>query len=160
MPDLPSYDALTRENQRLKAELQAEKDLSRPKSVRRGRPKILESDEVFEEILFQRCARVTPSTASRRLDWSSVTLPNSVCSQQLVEYDRIWNSWVHYAIEYPQFGEEHQRFLALLQQGLPLEQTDVPWLAVYFSVLCVRTRTMNLSQVYVVLYSDCTRRRF
>lgn len=111
--------------------------------MQRRRQKKLESYEVCEEILFERIASTVPPTASKRLDWSSIAVPNIICSKQLVDYDRKWNSWAHYALEYPRFDEEHDMFLSSLQQGVPLQHIDTSWLAVYFSVLCVSPRAFH-----------------
>ncbi|RBQ73707.1 hypothetical protein FVER14953_20434 [Fusarium verticillioides] len=46
-----------------------------------------------------------------------------------------WDSWVHYALEYPHFKDECDTFAESLEAGLALDEADVPWLAVYFSVL-------------------------
>lgn len=70
-------------------------------------------------------------------DWGSIMMPSRRCSEQLVEFDRIWNSWVHYALEYPVFENECDEFYAALEKGGALEEYDPAWLAVYFAVLCV-----------------------
>ncbi|EMT68921.1 hypothetical protein FOC4_g10005016 [Fusarium odoratissimum] len=51
------------------------------------------------------------------------------------EFDRTWNSWVHYALEYPQFKDECDHFVSSLEKVLALDKADVSWLALYFSVL-------------------------
>jgi hypothetical protein len=64
--------------------------------------------------------------------------PSRRTSERLVEYDRVWNSWVHFALEYPQFEQECNDCILALEDGVSLESLDAAWMAVYFSVLCVR----------------------
>jgi hypothetical protein len=70
-------------------------------------------------------------------NWADIILPNANISKKLIEFDKTWNSWVHYALEYPQFKDECDSYVGGLEKGLPLDKADVPWLAVYFSVLSV-----------------------
>ncbi len=64
-------------------------------------------------------------------------LPSRRLSDKLIAYDEVWNSWVHYALEYPDFQQQCMQFMNSLEDGVLLETVDPFWLAVYFSVLCV-----------------------
>ncbi|EFX04942.1 c6 zinc finger domain containing protein [Grosmannia clavigera kw1407] len=101
----------------------------------------VERSRALDETLFQSAAPHLPT--SNRIGWDSIILPSTQCSIGLVEYDKIWNSWVHYAIEYPQFEHEHNRFLLALQSGTPLHEYDASWLAIYFSVITAALLTMD-----------------
>jgi hypothetical protein len=83
------------------------------------------------------------TSKSRVSDWADIILPNVECSRKLIEFDITWDSWVHYALEYPQFKDESDRFAGSLEAGLALDEADVSWLAVYFSVLSVSYASIN-----------------
>lgn len=55
----------------------------------------------------------------------------------MVEYDRGWNSWVHYAIVHDQFQIDHDAFWDALDSGASIDGMDPFWLALYFSVTTV-----------------------
>jgi hypothetical protein len=66
-----------------------------------------------------------------------ILLPARSASEQLVAYDRTWHSWVHYATEYPRFQAEHDAFMDTYEEDRSLYSADMPWIAVYLSVICV-----------------------
>lgn len=72
-------------------------------------------------------------------------MPTQRCSEALVAYDKTWNSWVHYAVEYPQFEQECDVFMRDFQRGGLLDSVDPLWLAVYFAILSVRGLTYTTS---------------
>lgn len=74
----------------------------------------------------------------RRVRWADVSLPSQEVSARLVDYDERWNSWMHYAVEYPGFHDEHLQFWTSFEAGVGLEDFDPAWLAVYFSIITVR----------------------
>lgn len=71
-------------------------------------------------------------------NWDDVILPSRALSNHLIAYDRMWNSWVHYAVEYPRFQQQCDDFMDATEGGLPLCDYDPFWKAVYFSLICVR----------------------
>lgn len=77
------------------------------------------------------------TTRHKVTNWSDIILPSRSASNYLVVFDRIWNSWVHYALEYPRFQHECDAFMDAMEGGMSLESYDPSWLAVYFSVVCV-----------------------
>lgn len=95
--------------------------------------------DVYERVLFE-----TDSRHSGKLShaWSEVMLPPRECSRALVQYGAIWTSWVHYALDQSQLEKEHEIFWDSLDSGLLTLQDHKPsWLAIYFSVICVRVYT-------------------
>ncbi|KAH6696781.1 hypothetical protein F5X68DRAFT_226189 [Plectosphaerella plurivora] len=87
-------------------------------------------------------------------DWSDIVLPTSRISDELVAFDEIWNSWVHYALEYPVFRQECQDFARNVQGIGKLEAVDPFWLSVYFSVLCAALLMMDDGQAEELLGSE------
>jgi hypothetical protein len=145
---LPTYEELRHENKRLQEEinsLRAENKLlinSKAASELPGlslrRARGVEYDnEGLEEKLWESLAAASAASRSSVSNWDDIILPNAGCSKQLVAYDKVWNSWVHYALEYPSFEEECTSFTAAMDRGLLLEEADPSWIAVYFSVLAV-----------------------
>jgi hypothetical protein len=86
-------------------------------------------------------ATVTPTVSQ----WADIFLPGRSVSTQLIVYDRTWNSWVHYALEYPRFQHECEDFMDAMESGHHLHQYNPFWLAVYFSTLCVGYSFRSLS---------------
>jgi hypothetical protein len=139
--DMPSYQELLEENQRLRNSLAAanSKALDRPEPSLPMRPKkpqhLLESPDALEQMLLE-----SPPSAYdsyQNLDQAHIIVPSRECSNALVAYDKKWNSWVHYALEYPTFEHEHENFMDSLENGATLSDLDPAWLSVYFSVLSV-----------------------
>ncbi|CAG9953574.1 unnamed protein product [Clonostachys rosea f. rosea IK726] len=137
-PDLLTYDELRAENQRLRDEIELLKrqqvscsPSSRGEKLRRS----LGNDDELEKRLWKLVSASSPASPTAT-DWGSIMMPSRRCSEQLVEFDRIWNSWVHYALEYPTFENECDEFYAEFEKGGALEDYDPAWLAVYFAVLC------------------------
>ncbi|KAI8649210.1 Zn(2)-C6 fungal-type domain-containing protein [Fusarium keratoplasticum] len=149
-PHVLTYEELRRENQRLRREisvLRAERG-ELPQS--NARPVTLESIKEFqysnglEEQLWQSIS-TTPETraSSTILHWNDIILPSPACSDRLIAYDRIWNSWVHYALEYPHFGNECTVFMGSMEENSSLDKADASWMAVYFSVLSTALLMMD-----------------
>lgn len=107
--------------------------------LRQTQKQALAHGDSFEELL-DPCqdenAEVTVS------GWEDIIVPSVECSRRLIAYDRIWNSWVHYAVEYPHFEADHEEFLTKLDGVSSLREIDPVWLAIYFSVLSVCTRRL------------------
>lgn len=99
--------------------------------------KVEHDDEGLEAQLWEILSAKSTRTVSSVLTWDDIVLPSAACSEQLIAYDKSWNSWVHYAVEYPRFQEECNSFSAAMERGVAIEETDPSWTAVYFSVLSV-----------------------
>jgi hypothetical protein len=144
-----TLDELRRQNERLKAELHALQtsrgrpsrgaSSSTPSAVGPPRKRQrLENSDSIEDVLWDSIRSSTTGTvASTVEDWHQIHLPSRSISTHLVSYDKTWNSWVHYALEYPRFQHESDAFMDAMECGAPLDQCDPFWMAVYFSVLCV-----------------------
>lgn len=91
----------------------------------------------LDDGLWESLASESNIDRSSVLNWADIILPDEDTSKKLVEFDRTWNSWVHYALEYPQFKDECDHFVDSLKKALALDKADVSWLALYFSVLSV-----------------------
>ena len=93
----------------------------------------IENDS-FEDHLFEPKHEVFPSIKNL---WPNIILPSHSSSMRLVEFDRIWNSWVHAALDHPLFETEHIEFLSKIEDGASINEIDPLWLALYFSVIAV-----------------------
>ncbi|KAF4945822.1 hypothetical protein FSARC_14348 [Fusarium sarcochroum] len=93
------------------------------------------SQEALDDDLWESLASGSNIRNSTVSSWSDIILPNSECSRRLIDFDITWNSWVHYALEYPRFKEESDAFTDSIEAGLSLDQANTTWVAVYFSVL-------------------------
>ncbi|KAF4462776.1 hypothetical protein FALBO_10426 [Fusarium albosuccineum] len=150
-PHVPTYEELGRENQRLRREIavlraELEKPLqskSRPAPLRSI--KVDQDGEGLEEELWQTLSTTQEKASinSTILAWEDVILPSPACSDRLIAYDRTWNSWVHYTLEYPHFGDECINFMESIQDNLSLNKVDASWMAVYFSVLSTALLMMD-----------------
>ncbi|KAF2024456.1 hypothetical protein EK21DRAFT_94086 [Setomelanomma holmii] len=155
-PQLPTYDELRRDNERLLYEVEAIKahhrgttqsqqtsSITHDKKVSHSshwspRNRCLDEDaDGLERKLWDSMSCNDPVAIPAMASWSDVILPSHSCSEKLIDYDEKWNSWVHYALEYPRFRYECDSFMSSIASGISLEQTDPFWLAVYFSVLSV-----------------------
>lgn len=146
--DRPTYDELSRENHQLRHEIDllhaklqqstvaysAAKPMPRHPGQKDG---VEHDDEGLEARLWKVLSAKSARTVSSVSTWNDIVLPSAVCSEQLIAYDKSWNSWVHYAVEYPRFQEECNGFTAAMERGQTIEETDPSWMAVYFSVLSV-----------------------
>lgn len=145
---IPTYEELSSETQRLRNELDVlRSQANSPVPSPRKRPLLIPSasskrfpvkgsaHELLEKRLWDDCA--SSMNRSSVTSWNDIILPTRSVSERLVSFDKTWNSWVHYAVEYPQMSNECNDFLNLLEQGTPLNETDPAWLAVYFSILSV-----------------------
>lgn len=107
----------------------------------------LEYHDVLEEILFE--PRSPTRRTTRIHSWEQIRTPARHTSEDLVAYDEKWNSWVHYALEYPVFHDEHAGFMDSLDRGVALMDHDPAWLAVYFSVITVRHFSFQQISPYI-----------
>ncbi|CAI6101340.1 unnamed protein product [Clonostachys chloroleuca] len=137
-PGFLTYDELKAENQRLRDEielLKRQQVSSSPTLPGEKLRRSLGNDDELEKRLWKLVSASSPASPTAT-GWGSVVMPSRRCSEQLVEFDRVWNSWVHYALEYPAFEIECDHFYAELEKGCALEDYDPAWLSVYFAVLC------------------------
>lgn len=130
-----SYNDLLQENYRLKLALER---VSTPQDGEAEhpapQPAVDEDFDTFEGRLFGPRNEQFPSVRNK---WPNIILPSQSCSMALVEFDRIWNSWVHAALDHPMFEIEHVQFWAKLESGDSIDIMDPSWLALYFSVIAV-----------------------
>ena len=77
------------------------------------------------------------SASSTVTSVNDIFIPERSTSRELVEYDKTWHSWVHYATEYPRFQTEHEVFMDNYESNRSLSDFDMSWSAVYLSVICV-----------------------
>lgn len=90
--------------------------------------------DIFERHLFE---NVQQAPFHSSFDPECILLPTRGCSMKFVDHDKTWNSWVHYAVQYPDFDQEHDLFWEKLETGTPIEDIDPSWLGLYFAVLTV-----------------------
>jgi hypothetical protein len=144
---------LSSENQYLRLELESLRaqngQVSRNKSSVKERPPRSLSiwsnrkyrpdhdEEGLEDRLWDSLSAASIGTGSTVTSWADIVLPDRNCSKQLIAYDRKWNSWVHYAVEYPRFENECDSFIFAIEAGSTIETQNASWMAVYFSVLSV-----------------------
>ncbi|KAK5065263.1 hypothetical protein LTR84_001101 [Exophiala bonariae] len=137
---VPTYDELLAENIRLK------------NGARRrvpGDPHTAEFDldvdhncDMFERYLFE---TVQQTIVRSDFDSRCILFPVRDSSKILIDYDKTWNSWVHYAVQYPEFDQEHELFWEQFDAGMLDGHAHPSWLALYFAVLAVRI---------IISYSD------
>lgn len=144
----PTYEDLLRENAELRRTL-AERgqddathhlvELPRPTRCRavQNYADNGDDDDSYETKLIKATATLQ-SSGEQRQQQHDVILPSRQCSQRLIDHDKSWNSWIHYAVEYPQFEDEHRSFMNRLDSGGNLDGEDPSWLAIYFAVITVR----------------------
>ncbi|RMJ03287.1 hypothetical protein CDV36_015188 [Fusarium kuroshium] len=149
-PHVLTYEELSRENQRLRREisvLRAERGelrQSNERPVTLGRIKEFQYSNGLEEQLWQSICTTPETRAGSTIShWKDIILPSPACSDQLIAYDRTWNSWVHYALEYPHFSNECAMFIGSMEENSSLDKADASWTAVYFSVLSTALLMMD-----------------
>jgi hypothetical protein len=103
-------------------------------------------DEGLEDKLWDSLSAASIGIGSTVTTWADVILPDRNCSKQLIAYDRKWNSWVHYAVEYPKFEKECDSFISAIEAGSAIKTQNPSWMAVYFSVLSVSVRSWLFSK--------------
>ncbi|KAF5636159.1 hypothetical protein F52700_5473 [Fusarium sp. NRRL 52700] len=143
-PQTPTYQELKEENDRLRREILVLKsrqdrqppiDLTKNQRFENSLADIEYAPGELDDDLWKSLASESNIDESPVSNWADIILPDADVSKRLVEFDRTWNSWVHYALEYPQFKDECDHFVSSLEKGLALDKADVSWLALYFSVL-------------------------
>jgi hypothetical protein len=153
-PGVPTYEDLKDENERLRREISmirtqghnrktsvSTEAESLPSGTLRhpsSKQPFDQDEDGLEQQLWDSLSSSVPLTKTIVYDWSNIVTPSQACSERLIAYDEQWNSWVHFALEYPNFQYECERFIATAKSGVQPEETDLSWLAVYFSVLSVR----------------------
>lgn len=144
-PHVPTYDDLKNENQRLRREITTLRNSNpqhRNGSQPTGSPRAADNDmDALETQLWANLTAAASKSRSPVSNWDDIILPSRACSTALVAYDKTWNSWVHYAIQYPQFEEECAQFTDNMDEGYAVKQSDPLWLAVYFAILSVSPGT-------------------
>ena len=141
-PGVLTYEELLRENARLREALRAN-------SIKNEEPSVqivqqhAEKEESDEALLFKSDDTLEKEPIAN-LNEKDIVLPSVQCSNALLAHDEKWNSWVHYALEYPTFTQQHDAFLVRLQNGASLESFDPSWLAIYFAVITVRHHALLL----------------
>ncbi|KAH7368685.1 hypothetical protein B0T11DRAFT_277483 [Plectosphaerella cucumerina] len=118
----------------------------------RSRKQLL--SDPLEEVLLQSIASSTAVSKPRIHGWSDIILPNSRISDELIAFDEVWNSWVHFALLYPVFRQECRNFSRDVQDISKIETVDPFWLSVYFSVLCASLLMMDDAQAEKLLRSE------
>ena len=154
-PQQPTYEDLKRENEHLKGELatlqahqatfrlqllsipETDKNIIDSWQHQQWKRSFDEDQDGLDRRLWDTLASEPQTIDSQVTTWDDIIMPTQSCSDQLIDYDRKWNSWVHYALEYPRFRDECDDFTAAMVNGASLPQLDPLWLAVYFSVLSV-----------------------
>ena len=96
-------------------------------------------DSAILELLHPGTDRRVEDMGSRVASLSDIYIPSRETSNALVHYDRQWNSWVHYATEYPRFQEQHDLHFRTIQMDILNEKIDLLWLAMYLGVISVST---------------------
>ncbi|KAL3295570.1 C6 zinc finger domain containing protein [Colletotrichum asianum] len=153
--DAPTYEDLVRENERLRSALSIRTSVhhtpNSPLLKPRKPQRLLECHDVLEEMVFD--PRQRPKSSGRMSSWDEITscCPDRGASEQLIAYDKTWNSWVHYALEYPTFQEEHSKFMGALKNGALLSDCDPAWLSLYFSVITAALLMMDDEEACLIL---------
>ncbi|KAL2851130.1 hypothetical protein BJY01DRAFT_245071 [Aspergillus pseudoustus] len=143
-PHIPTHEDLNHENQRLRLELEALRaqnsqvdgtSVESPSVWPKRQHRSDHDEEGLEDRLWKSLSAASTATRPAVSHWTDIVLPSRACSEQLIAYDKTWNSWVHYAVEYPRFENECNGFISAMEAGSPIERQDPSWMAVYFSVL-------------------------
>ncbi|KAG9252434.1 uncharacterized protein F5Z01DRAFT_228025 [Emericellopsis atlantica] len=155
----PQVEDLRRENEQLRDELRKPKSgqlshstPSTPRGPRNSHS--LENSDSIEDALWDSIRFKAVPSGSTIGSWEEAVLPSRSASDHLIAYDRTWNCWVHYAVEYPQFQQECDAFMDALESGQALESYDHHWKAVYFSVLCAALLMMEEEEATCLVASE------
>jgi len=109
--------------------------IPKPQSVATVDTGAVQDYDILERYLFD---NVQQASVRVNFDHTCIAFPMQDCSAKLIDHDKTWNSWVHYAVQYPEFDQEHELLWEKLEAGTPADQIDPAWLALYFAVLAVR----------------------
>lgn len=137
---IPTYEELLYQVRQLREQLKTtESQLEPRKEVSQSlQPSSkLYSDAWAHDLLQPTSDQDGLSSGSTIASLTDIFIPDRSTSRRLLEYDRTWNSWVHYATEYPRFQTEHGAFMDIYEDSRSLYNTDMSWSAVYLSVICV-----------------------
>ena len=69
--------------------------------------------------------------------WGDIHMPTQDQTRYLIKCGRMWTSWIHCAVYYQQFEEEHEQYLNQLDAGIHLNDISPAWLGIYFALLAV-----------------------
>jgi hypothetical protein len=75
--------------------------------------------------------------------WDDIFLPSRQQSDRLIQHGKLWSSWIHCAVYYPEFEREHDEFWVWMDENRNengverLRELDPDWLAIYFGLLAV-----------------------
>lgn len=137
----PTYEELLQENARLRDLTMGGRERRRPfqpvalpHPTRGNSLATYNDDDYYETVLFKATATRPPI---ERMQQHDIIIPSRRCSEILIQHDKKWNSWVHYAVEYPDFERQHDDFMDRLEAGADLDTEDPAWLAIYFAILTV-----------------------
>lgn len=141
-PNVPTYEELRSENSRLREQL-ANRPVNNGVQVQAIpaidplRKQYLAQGDELESLLWDNISSASLASGSSVLVWRDIIIPTRTCSEQFIAFDKEWNSWVHYGLEYPRFEEECDDFFVRRERGELLDHVDASWMAVYFSTLSV-----------------------
>ncbi|KAI8943268.1 hypothetical protein NX059_001287 [Plenodomus lindquistii] len=136
----PSIEQLRSENEQLRREIEHARTLhigatprskstcsqtSKTTSQALQRPPRIQwfdqDEDGLEQKLWGSLTSNRPAPKTLVSGWDDIVLPSPSCLENLIDYDEKWNSWVHYALEYPRFREECDDFMAAIASGVALE---------------------------------------
>jgi hypothetical protein len=132
-----SIQALTEQNQRLRGMMSSSE--ANPRSTTsKLNARTLSTDDMINHPQ-KLMALVFPSQfISVVHTWDDICSPNRSQSFKLLEHGKLWTSWIHCAIYYPEFEAAHEDFWRFLELGGVVRQRNPSWLAIYYGLLAVR----------------------
>ncbi|KAH7391561.1 hypothetical protein BKA64DRAFT_108482 [Cadophora sp. MPI-SDFR-AT-0126] len=75
--------------------------------------------------------------------WDDIYMPSRSQSLKLIQHGKVWTSWIHCAVNYARFGNEHEEFWEFLESGGRLWERNPSWLAIYFALLTAAILTSD-----------------
>lgn len=132
----PAYEDLLRENQELKLALSH----ANPPPAQTYRHQPPDRWSALEQLVF---SELEPCAAEIHVSWPDLLFPSRELSSRLLYHDKLWNSWVHYGLQYPQFDHEHDLFWDEFEKTGSLDGCNPFWLAMYFAVLSTSMLSMG-----------------
>lgn len=88
--------------------------------------------------------------------FNDIIMPTRKQSEKLISHSRTWTSWVHCAVRYAVFIEEHRQFWDLFEADNSLYRANAAWLAIYFALLAAALLTMGQEQVSLLFQQGNT----
>jgi len=146
VPAIPTYDELVLQNRQLRKQTGNTEIL--PKTRLEASQVLQPSSRLYSDAWAHDLLQPTSdehglSSGSTVTSVTDIFIPDRDTSRQLVEYDKTWHSWVHYATEYPRFRTEHDVFMDNYEKNRSLADFDMSWSAVYLSVICVSQASLK-----------------